>query len=115
MTLLNKLADIIYEYLDILIKFIPVAIFITIVKTLVNLKKRTEKDFMDVILEFSISIGLSCVIGYLTFSYVGEKQAVVLTAIVAWSGSKITATIDEFIDKYIKKYKGNDNNNGNSN
>lgn len=112
MTILDKLFKNIYDIIMIIVEFLPIAVLVTLLKTVINLKGTTKKDFLDIIMEFIISIFLSCVVGYFSYYYfnLDIKIVIGLVAIVSWTGSKFKTIIDTFIDNKINNLKNLDKN-----
>lgn len=112
---LDNLFSPIIDYLLQFIQYERVAITASFTKALINLKRSSEIHFKTLILEFVISNFLGVLVGVVAIKAgISEGITILLTAVTAFTGSKVNDYLEKYVDIYLnnlnKKGNGTDSN-----
>ena len=103
--LISDCFNYIIAYLLQFIQFEKISLAASFAKALISLKRSSEIHFRVLIFEFVISNLLAVTCGVLAFKSGFATFSLIITAVVAFIGSKLSDYIDKYIDIYLNNLK----------
>lgn len=111
--LISDCFNYIWSYLLQFIQYEKISLAASFAKALITLKRSSEIHFKVLVLEFIISNTLAITCGVLASKSGFASFSLIVTAVVAFAGSKLSDYFDKYIDIYLNNLKDKENDNSN--